>query len=93
MLKFLAVLGEWLLKNSVQKVIAGAGLSVVGYVGILVAVRAAFNTMIGDLNSIPATLLQMMGICRIDHFIGSFVSVALFLLTLNSGKLMIRKKQ
>lgn len=92
MLKFFAVLTEWLLKNSVQKALSGAGLSVVSYLGVLVAVRAAFDQLINSVYSIAADLLQMMGIWGIDHVLGSFISVAVFLMTLNTGKLAIRKK-
>lgn len=92
MLKFLAVLSEWLLKNSVQKVLSGAGLSIVSYLGVLVALRAAFDQLMNSAYSMPADLIQMMGIWGIDHVLSSFISVAVFLMTLNSGKLALRKK-
>lgn len=92
MLKFLAVLSGWLLKNSVQKVLSGAGLGLVSYLVILTSVRAAFDTLIDTAYSGPAELLNLMGMSGIDYVIGGFVSVAVFLLTLNSGKLAIRKK-
>lgn len=92
MLKFFANLAEWLLKNSVQKALSGAGLGVVSYLVVLVSVRAAFDQMINSIYSAPAGLLSLMGIYGIDHVLGSFISVAVFLMTLNSGKLAIRKK-
>lgn len=92
MLKLLAVLSGWLLKNSVQKVLSGAGLGLVSYLVILTSVRAAFDTLIDTAYSGPAELLNLMGMSGIDYVIGGFVSVAVFLLTLNSGKLAIRKK-
>lgn len=93
MLKFLAILSEWLLKNSVQKVLSGAGLGIVSYLGVLVVLRAAFDQLMNSVYSMPADLIQMMGIWGIDHVLSSFISVAIFLMTLNSGKLAIRKKQ
>lgn len=90
--RMLAQIAEWLLKNSVQKVLSGAGLGVVSYLGILVAIRTAFDKMISTAYSAPADLLNLMGIFGIDHVLSTFVSVAVFLLTLNQGKLMIRKK-
>lgn len=92
MLKLLATLSEWLLKNSVQKVLSGAGLGLVSYLVIITSVRAAFDSMINSAYSGPAELLNLMGIYGIDYVLESFVSVAVFLLTLNSGKLAIRKK-
>ncbi|MCE6006667.1 DUF2523 family protein [Acinetobacter soli] len=92
MLKFLAVLSEWLLKNSVQKIIAGAGLSVVSYLGVLIALRAAFTALMNKAYDMPADLIQMMGIWGIDHVLSTFISVAVFIMTLNAGKIAIRKK-
>ncbi|WP_151753903.1 DUF2523 family protein [Acinetobacter soli] len=92
MLKFLAVLSEWLLKNSVQKIIAGAGLSVVSYLGVLIALRAAFTALMNKAYDMPADLIQMMGIWGIDHVLSTFISVAVFIMTLNAGKMAIRKK-
>lgn len=92
MLKFLATLTEWLLKNSVQKALSGAGLGVVSYLVVLVSVRAAFDQMINSAYSAPAQLLNLMGIYGVDAVLSAFVSVAVFLMTLNSGKLAIRKK-
>lgn len=90
--RLLAVFGEWLLKNAVQKVLLGAGLGLVSYLGILTAVRAAFDQMLNSVNGLPADFLNLLGIYGIDFVISAFVSVAVFLLTLNSGKLAIRKK-
>lgn len=90
--RIFANIGEWLLRNSVQKALAGAGLGVVSYLGILVAVRAAFDQLINSTYSLPADVLQLMGLYGIDHVLSTFVSVAVFLLTLNSGKLAIRAK-
>ena len=92
MLRFLVIFGEWLLKNTVQKVLLGAGLSIVTYMGVLVAVRAAFNSMISNINSVGAAMLNLMGIYGIDYNLSGLISTAVFLLTLNSGKLAIRKK-
>lgn len=92
MLKFLAVLSEWLLKNSVQKVISGAGLSIVSYLGVLIALRAAFTSLMNKAYDMPADALQMMGIWGLDHVLSSFISVAVFIMTLNAGKIAIRKK-
>lgn len=91
-LKFLAKLTEWLLKNSVQTVLKGAGLSVVSYLGIVVAIRAAFDSLINSIYSSSADLLNVLGIYGIDLVIASFVSVAVFILTLRQGNLLIRKK-
>lgn len=91
MLKFFAKLVEWLLKNGVQKTLMGAGLGVVSYLTVLVAIRAAFDQMINSVYSAPSSLLNLMGIFGIDYVLSSFISVAIFLLTLNSGKLAIRK--
>lgn len=90
--KLLALIGGWLSKNIIQRALMGAGLGLVSYFGILVAIRTAFDKMINSVNSMPADLLNLMGITGVDHNISTFVSVAIFLLTLNQGKLMIRKK-
>jgi len=90
--KLLALLGGWFSKNIIQKALMGAGLGVVSYLGILVAVRTAFDSMINSVYSLPADMLNLMGIFGVDHVISTFVSVGIFLLTLNSGKLAIRKK-
>lgn len=92
MAKILAQIAEWMMKNSVQKVLSGAGLGIVSYLVILTSVRAAFNSLINTAYSAPAQLLNLMGIYGIDFNLSSFVSVAVFLMTLNSGKLAIRKK-
>lgn len=92
MYKILALVGAWLLQNSIQKVLLGAGLGLVSYLGVMTAVRTAFNSLIQQVNSIGADLLNLMGIYGIDYVLSAFVSVAVFLLTLNSGKLMIRRK-
>lgn len=70
----------------------GAGLSVVSYLGIVVAIRAAFDQLINSVYSTSADLLNFMGICGIDYVLGGFVSTAVFILTLRQGNLMIRKK-
>lgn len=88
---FLATLAAWLLKNAVQKILLGAGLSVVGYLGTMSAVRYAFNSQINSVNGLAPDLLALMGIYGIDSVLSAFVSVSLFLLTLNAGKLFIRK--
>lgn len=92
MLKLFANLSEWLLKNSVQKILTGAGLGVVSYLVVMVSVRAAFNQLIDTVYAAPTVLLSLMGLSGIDYVLSAFVSVAIFLMTLNSGKLSIRKK-
>ncbi|WP_224963462.1 DUF2523 family protein [Acinetobacter guillouiae] len=90
--KLLVLIGGWLSKNIIQKALMGAGLGLVSYFGILVAIRTAFDSMINSVYSVPADLLNLMGIFGVDHVISTFVSVGVFLLTLNQGKLLIRKK-
>lgn len=90
--KLLALIGSWLSKNLVQKALSGAGLGVVSYLGILVAIRSAFDSMINSVHTLPADMLNLMGIFGVDHVLSTFISVGTFLLTLNSGKLAIRKK-
>ena len=91
MYKIFAQIGDWLLKNSVQKVLTGAGLSVVTYLGIILAVREAFEYLINSAQTAGADALALLGIYGIDFVLSGFVSVAVFLLTLNEGKLFIRK--
>lgn len=91
MLKILALIGSWLLKNSVQTALKGAGLSVVSYLVIIVSIRAAFDSLIDSAYSVGADVLSLMGIYGIDHVLSAFISVAVFLLTLNQGKLTIKK--
>lgn len=91
MIRLFVLLAEWVLRNTVQKVLKGAGLGLVSYLGILSAIRYAFDTLISSASSAPATILNLMGIYGIDHVLSSLVSVAVFLLTLNQGKLMLRK--
>jgi len=91
MARLLVILAEWLLKNAVQKILLGAGLGIVSYLGTLSAVEFAFNSQIAGLNGLAPDLLALMGIFGVDHNLSSFISVAIFLLTLNSGKLAIRK--
>ncbi|EHU1539773.1 DUF2523 family protein [Acinetobacter baumannii] len=88
---FLAILAEWLLKNAVQKILIGAGLSVVSYLGTMTAIRAAFSSQLNSVNTLAPDLLALMGIYGIDHVLSSFISAGLFVLTLNSGKLFLRK--
>lgn len=88
----LAKISEWLLKNSIQKSLLGAGLGVMGYLGILTAIRTAFNTLINSVYTIPADLLGYLGYIGIDHCLSAYVGVSLFLLTINSNKLFIGKK-
>ncbi|WP_165382091.1 DUF2523 family protein [Acinetobacter sp. WCHAc060025] len=90
--KLLALVMGWLSKNIIQRALMGAGLGLVSYFGILVAIRTAFDKMINSAYSMPADLLNLMGIYGIDYNLSTFVSVAVFLLTLNQGKLMLRKK-
>ncbi|EXB45053.1 DUF2523 domain-containing protein [Acinetobacter courvalinii] len=85
------VIIEWLLKNAVQKILLALGLSVVGYLGTMAAVKYAFNQQLLGLNGLAPDLLALMGIYGVDHVLSSFISVALFLMTLNAGKLAIRK--
>ncbi|EOZ8551058.1 hypothetical protein B9Y25_08720 [Acinetobacter baumannii] len=92
MLKFLAKLTEWLLKNSVQKVLTGAGLSVVSYLSVVAVIRAAFESLINSVYSVSADLLNFMGICGLDYALSGFVSVAVFLMTIKQGSLSLRKK-
>ncbi|WAU78008.1 DUF2523 family protein [Acinetobacter sp. TR3] len=91
MARILIVIAEWLLKNAIQKMLIGAGLGVVSYLGTMTAVRVAFDSQINSLNGVAPDLLALMGIYGVDHVLSSFISVAIFLLTLNSGKLAIRK--
>jgi hypothetical protein len=91
MARILIVILEWLLKNAVQKILLGAGLGIVSYLGTLSAVQFAFNSQISGLNGLAPDLLALMGIFGVDHVLSSFISVAIFLITLNSGKLAIRK--
>ncbi|MFW1646205.1 DUF2523 family protein [Acinetobacter guillouiae] len=90
--KLLVLIGGWLLDNFIRRILAGAGLAVVSYLGVLALVRTAFDSIINNLYSTPGVLLSMMGMLGIDHVLGSFISVAIFLITLDSGKLMLRKK-
>lgn len=90
--RLLVLVGGWLLDNFIRRILAGAGLAIVSYLGVLALVRAAFDNMINNLSSMPGVLLSMMGMSGIDHVLGSFISVAIFLMTLDSGKLMLRKK-
>ncbi|MCU4333121.1 DUF2523 domain-containing protein [Acinetobacter pittii] len=92
MLKFLAKLTEWLLKNSVQKVLTGAGLSVVSYLSVVAVIRVAFERLINSVNSVSADLLNFMGICGLYYALSGFVSVAVFLMTIKQGSLSLRKK-
>ncbi|MBV6769770.1 DUF2523 family protein [Acinetobacter baumannii] len=91
MLKFFALLTEWLLKNSVQKVLSGAGLSIVSYLTVVTAIRVAFDKLINSVYSVSADLLNFMGICGIDYALSGYVSVSIFLLMLKKGNLNIRK--
>ncbi|WP_151721265.1 DUF2523 family protein [Acinetobacter ursingii] len=87
----LATIAAWLLKNAVQRILLGAGLSIVGYLGTMAAVRAAFNAQLDSLNGLAPNLLALMGLAGVDRVISAFVSVSIFLLTLNAGKLFLRK--
>lgn len=89
--RLLTIISEWLLKNGVRKVLMGAGLSVVSYLAVLTAFRAAFDSLINSSQSIPANLLNLLGLAGVDSALSAFVSVAIFILNLNSGKLAIRK--
>ncbi|RKG29057.1 DUF2523 family protein [Acinetobacter tianfuensis] len=89
--KIFAIVGEWLLRNGVKKVLTGAGLGVFSYLAVVTAIRSAFDSLIGELDSLPRDVLQLMGIYGIDFVISAFVSVAVFLLTLNNGKLIIKQ--
>ena len=92
MAKLFAIVAGWMLKNAVQKVLMGAGLSLVGYLAVMTAFRAAFSSLINAAYSGPANLLSLCGLCGIDYMLSVFVSAAIFIMTLNSGKLAIRKK-
>lgn len=89
--KIFAVIGEWLLRNGVKKVLTGAGLGVFSYLAVVTAIRAAFDSLINELDSLPRDVLELMGIYGIDLVISAFVSVSVFLLTLNNGKLVIKQ--
>lgn len=89
--RVLVVIIEWLLKNSVQKILLGLGLGVVSYLGTMSAVKYAFNQQLLGLNGLAPDLLALMGIYGIDHVLSSFISAAIFVMALSSGKLAIRK--
>lgn len=89
--KFFAIFGEWLLKNGVKKVLTGAGLGIFSYLAVVTAIRTALDSLVGELDSLPRDVLNLMGIYGIDLNISAFVSVAVFLMTLNNGKLVIRQ--
>lgn len=89
--KIFAIVGEWLLKNGVKKVLTGAGLGVFSYLAVVTAIRAALDSLVGDLDSIERDVLQLMGIYGIDLVLSAFISVAVFLMTLNNGKLVIKQ--
>lgn len=89
--KILAIVGEWLLKNGVKKVLTGAGLGVFSYLAVVTAIRSAFDSLIGEVDSLPNDVLQLMGIYGVDLVLSAFISVAVFLLTLNNGKLVIKQ--
>lgn len=89
--RILTIISEWLLKNGVRKLLMGAGLSVVSYLAVLTAFRAAFDSLINSSSSIPANLLNLLGMAGVDSALSAFISVAIFVLNLNSGKLAIRK--
>lgn len=89
--RLLVLISDWILRNTIQKVLKGAGLGLVSYLGILSAIRLAFDTLINSAYTAPAQLLNLMGMFGIDHVLSSLVSVAVFLLTLNQGKLFLRK--
>lgn len=90
--KLLAFLTEFFLKNGVQKILMGAGLSVVGYLAVVTAFKSAFQNQLDATQNIPTTLLNLLGIFGVDYVLSAFVSAAIFILTLNSGKLALRKK-
>ncbi len=90
--KIFVLISGWLLDNFIRRVLAGAGLAIMSYMGVLALVRTAFDSIINNLYSAPGVLLAMMGMLGVDHVLGSFISVAIFLITLDSGKLMLRKK-
>lgn len=89
--KIFAIVGEWLLRNGVKKVLTGAGLGVFSYLAVVTAIRSAFDSLAGELQSLPRDVLNLMGIYGIDLNISAFISVAVFLLTLNNGKLIIKQ--
>ncbi|WP_171487960.1 hypothetical protein [Acinetobacter colistiniresistens] len=57
----------------------------------MAAVKYAFNQQLLGLTGLAPDLLALLGIYGVDHVLSSFISVALFLMTLNAGKLAIRK--
>lgn len=89
--RLLVLIGDWLLRNTIQKVLKGAGLAVFSYLAILSSVKLAFEQLINSAYTAPTALLSLMGIYGIDHVLSSLVSVAVFLLTLNQGKLFLKK--
>lgn len=91
--RVLVLVAGWFLDNAVRKLLMGAGLGLFSYVAVLALFKATIANLIGTLsNSLPFQLLQMLGMVGFDTVISAFVSVAIFLLNVNSGKLMIRKK-
>lgn len=91
MLRILAILAEWLLKNAVQKILLGAGLGIVSYLTVVSAVKAAFMSLVGSVHTMPTAILAIMGMLGLDHVLGTVASISVFILTLSSGKLAIRK--
>lgn len=89
--RLLTILSEWLLKNGVRKLLLGAGLSVASYLAVLTAFRVAFDSLINSSHSISANLLNVLGLAGVDSALSAFVSAAIFILNLNSGKLALRK--
>ncbi|MBF7686587.1 DUF2523 domain-containing protein [Acinetobacter sp. B10A] len=91
--RILVLVAGWLLDNAVRRIITGAGLGIFSYVAVLALFKATITNLIQEFsNSLPVQLLQLLGLVGFDTVISAFVSVAIFLLNVNSGKLFIRKK-
>lgn len=91
MYKILAIVGGWLLKNSVQMVLKGAGLGIVSYLGLLVAFRATFDYLLTNLKTMPYEALSLLGLAGVDHALGAVIGAGIFLLKIKSGSLSLRK--
>ncbi len=55
--KLLVLIGGWLLDNFIRRILAGAGLAVVSYLGVLALVRTAFDSIINNLYSKPGVII------------------------------------
>ena len=91
MLKYLFMLGSWLLSNFDKKVLLGAGVAIVSSAIIQTVLTSFINKAIGASSSIDHTYLGLLAISGLDQAISIVIGALIARATIVAAEMSFKK--